>query len=182
MLAQCRRRWPSITSTLGQCIVLSGVSDAGMLKCHQHNAAVRNTLQSPNAVSMISVKDCGSTLKQHWLNATCLRKVYTRPGDWLVLGQRFRLLPGIDPAMGCNAGPTLNWNLVGRPTFSVWGTSWASIEWMLASTGDGGGRNTRRRYIWTCYLFFFTNIPNIKDSCPWGKPIHWFFVYSTQTD
>ena len=41
MLAQRRRRWPSITSALGQCIVLSGVSGAGMLKRHQHNAAVR---------------------------------------------------------------------------------------------------------------------------------------------
>ena len=33
-------KWLSITSALGQCIVLSGVSDAGMLKRHQHNAAV----------------------------------------------------------------------------------------------------------------------------------------------
>ena len=41
MLAQRRRRWPSITSALGQCILLSGVSGAGMLKSHQHNAAVR---------------------------------------------------------------------------------------------------------------------------------------------
>ena len=30
MLAQRRRRWPSITSALGQCIVLSGVSGSGM--------------------------------------------------------------------------------------------------------------------------------------------------------
>ena len=30
MLAQRRRRWPSITSALGQCSVLSGVSGAGM--------------------------------------------------------------------------------------------------------------------------------------------------------
>ena len=35
------RRWPIITSALGQCIVLSGVSGAGMIKRHQHNAAVR---------------------------------------------------------------------------------------------------------------------------------------------
>ena len=38
----------SITSALGQCIVLFGVSGHGMLKHRQHNAAV----QSPNAVSM----------------------------------------------------------------------------------------------------------------------------------
>ena len=41
MLAQRRRQWPSITSALGQCIVLSGVSGAGVLKRHQLNAAVR---------------------------------------------------------------------------------------------------------------------------------------------
>ena len=49
---QRHRRWPSITSALGHCIVLSGVSGAGMLKRLQHNAAIRNTVQSPNAVSM----------------------------------------------------------------------------------------------------------------------------------
>ena len=74
-----------------------------------------NTVQSPNS----SVEDCGSTLKQHWLNATCLRTVYNRPGDRLVLGQRRRRLTGIEPAMACDAGPTLNRNLVGRPTSSV---------------------------------------------------------------
>ena len=51
------------------------------------------------------------------------RKVYNRPGDRLVLGQRRRRLTGIEPAMGCNASPTLNQNLVGRPTLSVPGTS-----------------------------------------------------------
>ena len=66
-----------------------------------------------------SVKDCGSTLKQHWVKATCLRNLYSRPSDGLVLGQRRRRLTVIEPAMGCDAGPTLNRNLVGRPTFSV---------------------------------------------------------------
>ena len=60
-----------------------------------------------------------STLKQHWLNATCLRNVYNRPGDRLVLGQHRRRLTSIEPALGCNAGPTLNCNLVGRPTSYV---------------------------------------------------------------
>ena len=32
-----------------------------------------------------SVEACGSTLKQHCWNATCLRKVYNRPGDGLEL-------------------------------------------------------------------------------------------------
>ena len=48
-----------------------------------------------------SVKDCGSTLKQYYhdyLNDTCLRKVYNRPGDRLVLGQRRRRLTVIEPA------------------------------------------------------------------------------------
>ena len=56
------------------------------------------------------------------LNATCLRKVYSRPSDGLVLGQRRRRLTGIEPAMGCNACLTLNRNLVGRPTSSGRGT------------------------------------------------------------
>ena len=88
MLAQRCRRWPSINSALGQCIVLSDVSGAGILKYHQHNAAVRKH----GTITQCSFKDedCGSTLKQHWLNATCLRKVYNRPGDRLVLGQRRR--------------------------------------------------------------------------------------------
>ena len=56
------------------------------------------------------------SIKQHWVNATCLRKAYNRPSDGLVLGQRRRQLTAIEPA-----GPTLN--LVGRPTSSVRGTS-----------------------------------------------------------
>ena len=91
MLAQRRRQWPSITSSLGQCIVLSCVSGAG--------------------IESVSVEDCGSTLKQHWVNTTCPRKVYIRPSDGLVLGQRRRRLTSIEPAIGCDAGPVLNRNL-----------------------------------------------------------------------
>ena len=40
ILAQRRSRWPSITSALGQCIVLSGVSGAEVLGRYQHNEAV----------------------------------------------------------------------------------------------------------------------------------------------
>ena len=64
----------------------------------------------------------------HWVNDKCLRKVYNRSSDGLVLGQRRSRLIGIEPAMGCDAGPTLNRSLEGRPTSSVPGTSWASIE------------------------------------------------------
>ena len=62
-----------------------------------------------------SVEDCGSTLKKHWVNAT----VYSRHSDGLVLGERRRRLTGIEPAIGRNAGPTSNRNLVGRPTYSA---------------------------------------------------------------
>ena len=92
MLAQRCRRWPSITSASGQCIVLSSVSGVGVR---------------------------WSTLKDHWLNGTCFRKVYNIPGDRLVLGQHRRRLTGIEPAMGCNVFPTLNRNLVGRPPYQV---------------------------------------------------------------
>ena len=46
-------------------------------------------------------------------------EVYSKPIDGLALGKRRRRLTGIEPAMGCDAGPTLNRNLVGRPTSSV---------------------------------------------------------------
>ena len=52
MLAQRRRRWFSITSVLGQCIVLSGVSGAGMESVTRIIQQSENTVQSPNAVSM----------------------------------------------------------------------------------------------------------------------------------
>ena len=57
-----------------------------------------------------NVEDCASTVKQHRVNATCLYKVCSRPSDGLVLGKRRRRLNSIEPAMGCNAGPTLDWN------------------------------------------------------------------------
>ena len=95
-----------------------------------------------------SVEDCGSTLKQHWVDVTCLRKIYSRPSDGLGLGQRRRQLTGIEPAIGCDACPTLNRNSVGRPTSSRPYTRY---------TGDGGGRNTRYRYILTCLLGSFLN-------------------------
>ena len=117
MLAQPRRQWPSNTSILGQCIVLSGVSGAGLLKRHQHNAAVRKH----GTITQCCFNDgqAPKTLKQHWLNTTCLRKVYNRTGDRLVLGQHRRRLTGIKLAMVCDARPTLNQNLAGRPTSSA---------------------------------------------------------------
>ena len=90
MLAERHRWWPSITSALGQCIVLSGVPCAGILM-------VTSIIQQSEKTLRASVEDCGSTLKQYWLNDTCLCKVYNRPGDRLVLGQRQRRLTSIEP-------------------------------------------------------------------------------------
>ena len=83
-----------------------------------------NTVQSSNTVSMTDQRRrLWSTLKQYWLDVTCSRKVYHKLGDRLVLGQRRRRLTGIEPAMGCKAGPRLNRTLMGRPTSSVSDTS-----------------------------------------------------------
>ena len=124
ILAQRRRRWPNITSALDQYIALSGVSDAGILKVTNIVQHPEKTVQSPNTVSMTGQRRrLWVNIETVWLNDTCLRKIYNRPGDRLVLGQRRRRLTGIEPAMGCNAGPTLNRNLAGRPTSSVSGTS-----------------------------------------------------------
>ena len=49
-------------------------------------------------------------------------KVYNRPSVGLVLGQRHGRLTGIEPAKGCDAGPTLKRYWVGRPTSCVRGT------------------------------------------------------------
>ena len=103
-----------------------------------------NTVQSPNAVSMTGQR------RRLWVNIeTALSEchVFDQSIYGLVLAQRRRRLYSIGPVMVCDGGPTLNRNLVGRPTFFVRGTSLASIKRMLASTGDGGGRNIRQRYI-----------------------------------
>ena len=56
----------------------------------------------------------------HLFAETCSRYVYIRRNVGVVLGQRRRRFAGIEPAMGCDADPTLNRNWVGntyrRPT------------------------------------------------------------------
>ena len=64
-------------------------------------------------------KTVGLKHNSYWVNVMCLRKVYSGHSDGLVLDQRRRRLTNIDPAMGFDAGPTLNRNLMGRPTSSV---------------------------------------------------------------
>ena len=63
-LAQRRRRWPSITSALGQCIVLFGVFGADMLKRHQHNAAVRK--HGTITQCCFNDRPASKTVGQHW--------------------------------------------------------------------------------------------------------------------
>ena len=170
MLAQRRRQWTCITSAFGQCMLsgkwpFSGEESVTGITMPQSKQTRDN---HPNLFQCwASVEDCGSTLKQHWMNVMCLlmccRKVYCRPSAGLPLGQHRRRLTRIDRATGCHAGPTFNRNWVDRPTFVYQihprdkrqHESLASIECMLASTRDGGGRNTRWRYILTCFLCYF---------------------------
>ena len=66
------------------------------------------------------------------------------------LGKLRRQFTGIEPAMGCDAHPTLNRNWVGGPTYvyeihrgDMRQHSLPRVEWMLASTGDGGSSLNR---------------------------------------
>ena len=130
MLAQRRRRWPSITSELANvsCYLRSRFSGDGGEKRHPHsNATVpTNTGQSPNVVSMLSQR------QRLWVN------IESALGECHVFSNAAAKY-NAETAMGCDTGLTLNRNWVGRPTSSVRA---AIIEWMLVSTGDGGGRNT----------------------------------------
>ena len=109
------------TFVLNKCseiIIQDYVSGAGILKVTSIIQQSENNVQSPNAFSMTGQR------RSLWVNIETVlvewhvfvRSIYNRAGDRLVLGQRRRQLTGIEPAMGCNAGPTLNRNLVGRPT------------------------------------------------------------------
>ena len=105
-----------------------------------------------NVFNPMSVTQCcfnigpaSKTVGQHWNSIGWMTRVCAKPWG----------------AMGCDAGPTLNQNMVCRPTFSVQVRRMASIKWMLASTGDG--RNTRWRYIKTSLLGSFLNYMYIGD-------------------
>ena len=87
---------PNITSVMGQCIVLFDVSGAGIRNVTRIMQQSEHTVQSPNGfLNDGTASKTGSTLKQHWVYATCLRKVYSRPSDGLVMGQRRRRFTGI---------------------------------------------------------------------------------------
>ena len=55
--------------------------------------------------------------------ADALAQIIQQTRIELVLGQRRRQLTSIELAMGCDDGPTLTRNWVGRPTSCVRGTS-----------------------------------------------------------
>ena len=75
MLAQRRRRWPSITSALGQCKVLSGVSGSGRWSVTSMMLQSENPAQSPNAVLMTGQR------QRLWVN------IETELGDCHVFAQ-----------------------------------------------------------------------------------------------
>ena len=50
------------------------------------------------------------------------------PNSVSMLGQCRIRLNGINPAIGCDAGPTLNWYWVGRPTLYVPGTLYRLVH------------------------------------------------------
>ena len=105
MLVQRRRRWPSITSALGQCILLSGVSGAGIGSVTRKTMRQsENTVQSPMLFQFWTIVEFWVNFERTEVNATCLRR---------------RRLTGIEPAIGCDTGPTLNRNLLGRPTSRI---------------------------------------------------------------
>ena len=93
---------------------------------HSNSAFSANTGRSPNAVIMSGQR------RRRWANIeTVLGElhvfagmqplsipVYSRPSE-VVLGQRGRQFVGIEPAIGCDAGPTLSRNWVGGPTWCV---------------------------------------------------------------
>ena len=64
--------------------------------------------------------DIETTLVECHVFADLLAQIIQRTHFGLVLGQRRRRLTGIEPTMGCDAGPTLNRNL--HPLFFVYST------------------------------------------------------------
>ena len=65
-----------------------------------------------------------TALGECYVFSDVLHVLYSRPRRvGLVLGQRCRRLTGTEPAIGCDAGPILNWNWVGKLTSSVRDTS-----------------------------------------------------------
>ena len=87
MLAQRRRRWPSITSAFWPMYRVFWRRD---VKGHHHNAAVTEHCTITHCC--FNDGPASKTVDYHWLNVTCLRKVYNGPG---VLSQRRRRLTGM---------------------------------------------------------------------------------------
>ena len=120
----------NITSAMYRVIWVVAFLATGRGKHHPHSKLQSQQTRDNHPMlyqCWTSVEDVGPTLIQHWVNATCLLgccfKVYSRPCVGVVLVQRRRRFIGIEPAMGCDNGPTLSRNLMGGPTSCVRGTS-----------------------------------------------------------
>ena len=83
-------------------------SGAGILKITSIMQQSEKTVQSPKAVSMTGQRQRLWVNIETVLECPCLRR---------------RRLISIEAAMGCNAGTTLNRNLVGGPSSSVFSTT-----------------------------------------------------------
>ena len=135
MLAHRHRRWPNIISQLGQCIwvvaflatgdeIVTPIAiaannlctqNAGLLLGHRQTCwiNIEATLVSRPVIAV----DAG-------VEKSCLRSV--------VLSQLRTQLTGIEPAMGCDSGPLLNRNWVGRPTSCTLRDTHSKIYWQVS--------------------------------------------------
>ena len=115
MLVQCRRRWPSITSALGQCIVLFVVSGAGMLKRHQHNVAVRKH----DTITQCCFNDepASKTVGQHWNSIGWMHRV----------GAKNTTDPVID---WCWASVVDDWPALNQQWAAMLAQHWTGIWWV----------------------------------------------------
>ena len=78
LFAQRRRQWSSITSALGQCIVLSGVSGAGI---ESVTSIVDPMQQSENPVQSTNAVSLSGQYRRLWVN------IETALGEWYVFAR-----------------------------------------------------------------------------------------------
>ena len=115
MLAQRRRRWPSLTSAPGQCIVLSGVSGAGMSKRHQHNAAVRK--HGTITQCCFNHGPALKTVGQHWNSIGWMRRVCAK----------YTTDPVID---WCWASVVDDWPALNQQWAATLAQHWTGVWWV----------------------------------------------------
>ena len=105
-MAQRHRRWPSITSAFGQCIVLSG----WWLFWRRGQQSVTRIVMRQQTrenhpmlfQSLANVEDVGPTLGEWHVSAGVLQlSIQQNHSFKVVLGQRSRRFVGIETAKGC---------------------------------------------------------------------------------